>query len=37
MLFHLVITNNNYDINYIDVNILPECNLPANKEFDRTI
>ena len=29
--------NNNYYINYIDVNILPECNLFANKEVDRTI
>ena len=29
--------NNNYYINYIDVNILPECNLFANKKVDRTI
>ena len=29
--------NNNYDINFIDVNILPECNIIANKEVDRTI
>ena len=34
MLFQLVIT---IDINYIDVNILPDCNLFANKEVDRTL
>ena len=29
--------NNNYYINYIDVNVLLECNLFANKKVDRTI